>query len=428
MKKLIYNGTDDINKLLARVGDDTLNVGAAVSEILNAVKQKGDAAVLEYTKRFDCEFVDTLEVQRGEIEAARGEIDPALLVSLKKARDNILAYHEKQKQNGYLYEKQKGVVMGQRITPLERIGIYVPGGTARLTSSLLMSAIPAKLAGVNEIIMVTPPSADGSIPAVCLAAAAICGVDRVFKIGGAQAVGALAYGTQTVPRVDKIVGPGNIYVATAKRLVYGQVDIDMIAGPSEILIIADDTADPAYIAADMLGQAEHDVLSASILVTVSDGLSKDVEAELERQLAALPRREIAEKSIRDNGAVIIVDDLETAARVSDAIAPEHLELCVSDPWALMPLVNNAGSIFLGHYAPEALGDYFAGPNHILPTSGTARFSSPLSVDDFCKKTSFLYYDRKALKAAAADITRLARCEELEGHARSIEVRIKQGMR
>jgi histidinol dehydrogenase len=249
-------------------------------------------------------------------------------------------------------------------------------------------------------------------------------VDRVFKIGGAQAIGALAYGTETVPGVDKIVGPGRNFVAVAKRMVYGLVDIDMIAGPSEILIIADDTADPAYIAADMLGQAEHDILSASILVTSSDGLAKDVELELECQLAELPRREIAEKSLRNNGAIIIVDDLEIAAYVSDAIAPEHLELCVGDPWALMPLVKNAGSIFLGHYAPEALGDYFAGPNHILPTSGTARFSSPLSVDDFCKKTSYLYYDRNALKAAAADITRLARCEELEGHARSIELRIK----
>jgi len=425
MKKIRYNGTDDINMLLARTSGEASDVDAIVNEILNAVRQKGDAALIEYTKKFDKVEIDVLEIQRGEIEAARNELDPALLVSLKKARDNIRAYHEKQKQNGFLYEKQKGIVMGQRILPLERVGIYVPGGTARLTSSLLMCAIPAKIAGVDEIIMATPPSADGTVDATCLAAAAICGVDRVFKIGGAQAIGAMAYGTQTVPRVDKIVGPGRNVVAAAKRMVYGLVDIDMIAGPSEILIIADDTADPAYVAADMLGQAEHDVLSASILITCSSGLARDVESEIDRQLATLPRREIAEKSLNDNCAIIITEDLETAARLSDAIAPEHLELCISDPWALMPLVRNAGAIFLGHYAPEALGDYFAGPNHTLPTSGTARFSSPLSVDDFCKKTSFLYYDRAALKAAAADITRLARCEELEGHARSVDVRLKR---
>jgi histidinol dehydrogenase len=425
LKRLHYNGTDDINTLLRRTDGGTSDIDAAVSDILNAVKQEGDAAVIEYTKKFDGVELNALEIQRGEIEAARGELDPALLVSLKKARDNIRDYHKKQKQTGYIYEKQKGIVMGQRITPIERVGIYVPGGTARLTSSLLMCAIPAKIAGVSELIMATPPSSDGSVPAECLAAAAICGVDRVFKIGGAQAIAALAYGTQSVPRVDKIVGPGRNFVAAAKRMVYGQVDIDMIAGPSEILIIADDTADPAYIAADMLSQAEHDILSASILVTTCSGLARDVQEALVCQLKALPRREIAEQSLKNHGAIIIAEDLETAVYISDAIAPEHLELCVSDPWALMPLVKNAGSIFLGHYAPEALGDYFAGPNHTLPTSGTARFSSPLSVDDFCKKTSFLYYDKKALKSAAADITRLARCEELEGHARSIDVRFEK---
>ncbi|MCL2081171.1 MAG: histidinol dehydrogenase [Oscillospiraceae bacterium] len=423
IKKLKYDGTGDINALLARSGGGAEAAESAVSEILGAVRQNGDAAVLEYTRKFDCLSIDRLEVDRNEIEYARDSIDPALLVSLKKAKDNIWAYHEKQKRTGYLYEKQHGVVMGQRITPLERVGVYIPGGTARLTSSVLMNAIPAKIAGVDEIIMATPPDGNGTIPPACLAAAAIAGVNRVFKIGGAQAIAALAYGTQSVPRVDKIVGPGNIYVTAAKKLVYGTVDIDMIAGPSEILIIADETADARFAAADMLGQAEHDPLSASFLITTSEKLAAETEAELERQLETLPRRDIAARAIRDNSAIIITDSLEAAARACNAIAPEHLELCAADPWALMPLIRNAGSIFLGHYAPEALGDYFAGPNHTLPTFGTARFSSPLGVDDFCKKTSFLYYDRGALKAAAADITRLARCEELEAHARSVETRL-----
>ncbi len=395
-----------------------------VTDIIEDVRKWGDAALLEYTKKFDGAALSSIEVTKGEFDDALAGIDPYFLETLKKARDNILEFHKHQLHDNFVLAEKEGVILGQKYTPIAKVGIYVPGGTAAYPSSVLMNAVPAKLAGVEEIIMVTPPQKDGSVPAVILAAAHIAGVDRVFKVGGAQAIAALSYGTQTVPKVHKIVGPGNKYVATAKRRVFGLVDIDMIAGPSEILIIADETANPRHVAADLLSQAEHDIDASAVLVTPSEELAEAVSKELECQIPLLPRAEICRQSIDNNGRIIIAGSLKEAAETANRIAPEHLELCVDEPFALLGLIKNAGSIFLGKHTPEALGDYFAGPNHVLPTGGTAKFSSPLSVDDFVKKSSFIYYTKEALGAVADRVADFAKREGLDAHARSATCRFE----
>ena len=402
------------------------NVSAAVDAVLAEVKAKGDAALKAYTARFDGVELEDLRVTEEELQAAWEAVDPDFITTLEMAAENIRAFHEKQVHKDFLLTREGGIVMGQRYTPIEKVGICVPSSPVAFPSTILMNVIPAKIAGVREIVLVTPPEKDGSISPSALAAAKIAGADKIFKIGGAQAVAALAYGTESVPRVDKVVGPGGIFVATAKRKVFGQVAIDMIAGPSEILVLADGKSDAAWVAADLLSQAEHDVLASPVLVTDSQELARAVQAEVERQLELLPRREVARRAVDDNGKIIVTDDLEKAVEAANLIAPEHLELCVDDPFALLPRVKNAGSIFLGRSAPEALGDYFAGPNHTLPTSGTARFSSPLSVDDFVKKSSFLYYDQAALSPVAERIAEFARREGLEAHARSVLIRNEKG--
>ena len=402
------------------------DVSAAVDAVLAAVKAKGDAALKAYTKRFDGVELDTLQVTEAELEQAVSTLDGAFLETLRMAAENIRHFHEQQVHKDFVLTDRPGILMGQRYTPIEKVGICVPSAPAAFPSTILMNVIPAKIAGVREIVVVTPPDKDGHISAEALAAAKIAGADKIFKVGGAQAVAALAYGTESIPKVDKVVGPGGIFVATAKRKVFGQVAIDMIAGPSEILVLADGKSNPAWVAADMLSQAEHDVLASAVLVTDSVELARQVQRELEAQLERLPRREVARKSIDDNGKIIVTDSLERAAEAANRIAPEHLELCVDDPFALLPKIKNAGSIFLGRTAPEALGDYFAGPNHTLPTSGTARFSSPLSGDDFVKKSSFLYYDQAALAPVAERIADFARREGLEAHARSVLIRTEGG--
>ncbi len=401
------------------------DVEKTVADIIADVRENGDAAVLKYTQRFDKAALTTLEVTAEELDAALASADPKLIVILKKAAANIEVFHSRQKREGFVINGDNGVVTGQRILPLERVGVYVPGGTASYPSTVLMNCIPAKLAGVREIVLTTPPSPDGTISPDILAAAKIGGADRIIKAGGAQAVAALAYGTKSIPKVDKIVGPGNAYVAEAKKQVFGRVAIDMIAGPSEILVIADDTATPGYVAADLLSQAEHDKMASAVLVTTSADLAEKVAAEIERQITALPRREIARVSIDDNGQIIIADSLEQALAISNALAPEHLELCVEKPFELLEGVTNAGSVFLGHFCPEALGDYYAGPNHTLPTLGTARFSSPLSVDDFIKKSAFTYYTPEALSCVGGDIAYFAGREGLDAHARSVTIRLEQ---
>ena len=402
------------------------NVSAAVDAVLAEVRAHGDAALKAYTKRFDGVELDTLQVTEAELEQAVSTLDGAFLETLRMAAENIRHFHEQQVHKDFVLTDRPGILMGQRYTPIEKVGICVPSAPAAFPSTILMNVIPAKIAGVREIVVVTPPDKDGPISAEALAAAKIAGADKIFKVGGAQAVAALAYGTESIPKVDKVVGPGGIFVATAKRKVFGQVAIDMIAGPSEILVLADGKSNPAWVAADMLSQAEHDVLASAVLVTDSVELARQVQRELEAQLERLPRREVARKSIDDNGKIIVTDSLERAAEAANRIAPEHLELCVDDPFALLPKIQNAGSIFLGRTAPEALGDYFAGPNHTLPTSGTARFSSPLSVDDFVKKSSFLYYDQAALAPVAERIADFARREGLEAHARSVLIRTEGG--
>ena len=402
------------------------NVDAAVDAVLAEVREKGDAALRAYTKQFDGVDLEDLRVSEEELESAWKGLDPDFITTLEMAADNIRAFHEKQVHKDFLLTKEGGIVMGQRYTPIEKVGICVPSAPAAFPSTILMNVIPAKIAGVRDIVIVTPPDKDGKISPEALAAAKIAGADQIFKIGGAQAVAALAYGTETVPRVDKIVGPGGIFVATAKRKVFGRVAIDMIAGPSEILVLADGKSNPAWVAADMLSQAEHDVLASAVLVTDSRELAERVQAELEVQLERLPRRDVARQSIDTGGKIIVADSLDKAVEAANRIAPEHLELCVDDPFALLHRVKNAGSIFLGRNAPEALGDYFAGPNHTLPTSGTARFSSPLSVDDFVKKSSFLYYDQAALSPVAGRIAEFARREGLEAHARSVLIRNEEG--
>ena len=398
------------------------DVSKAVDEVIVAVRERGDEALKEYTKRFDGVELDSLQVTEEEIASAWEQVDEDFRVTLQMAAENIRRFHENQVHRDFVLTDQPGIVMGQRYTPIEKVGICVPRSPVAFPSTILMNVIPAKIAGVSEIALVTPPEKDGSISPAALAAAKIAGVSKIFKCGGAQAVAALAYGTKTIPAVDKIVGPGGIFVATAKRKVFGKVGIDMIAGPSEILVLADGKCDPRWVAADLLSQAEHDVLATAVLVTDSRQLAENVRTELEVQLARLPRREVARRSIDDNGKIIVTDSLEKAVEAVNLIAPEHLELCVAEPFALLPRIKNAGSIFLGRNAPEALGDYFAGPNHTLPTSGTARFSSPLSVDDFVKKSSFLYYTREAISPVADRVADFALREGLYAHAQSVLTR------
>lgn len=401
------------------------DVSAAVDAVLADVKANGDTALRTYTKRFDGVELADLRVGEAEIEAAWASLDADFLTTLEGAADNIRHFHAQQVHKDFVLTDKPGIIMGQRYTPIEKVGICVPRSPVAFPSTILMNVIPAKIAGVRDIVLVTPPEKDGTVSPAALAAARIAGVTKIFKAGGAQAVAALAYGTESVPRVDKIVGPGGIFVATAKRKVFGQVAIDMIAGPSEILVLADGKCDPRWVAADMLSQAEHDVLASAVLVTDSRALAKAVQAEIEVQLEQLPRREVARRSIDDNGKIIITGNLDRAVEAANLIAPEHLELCVDDPFALLPKVKNAGSIFLGRSAPEALGDYFAGPNHTLPTSGTARFSSPLGVDDFVKRSSFLYYTQGALAPVAGRIADFAEREGLHAHARSVTIRGEQ---
>lgn len=413
-----------LEQLKARSGEIDRTVTAAVQEILSKVKEYGDTAVREYTMKFDGSVPENAEVPSEVLNASIEQCDSEFVYALYKAADNIRDFHTRQKQQSWLDAKENGVILGQRIRGLKRVGIYVPGGTAAYPSSVLMNAIPAKIAGVQEIIMVTPPRKDGTANPDILAAAKIAGVDRVFLMGGAQAVAALAYGTETVPQVDKIVGPGNIFVATAKKLLFGTVDIDMIAGPSEILIVADESADPKFLAADLMSQAEHDKLASAILLTTSADVANQTAAELERQMQTLSRREIIERSIDDFGAIIVCANIDEAIDFANELAPEHLEMAVKNPMEYIGRVDNAGSVFLGHFAPEPLGDYFAGPNHVLPTGGTARFFSPLSVDSFVKKSSFIYYTEDALREAKDDIVKLAETEGLTAHANSVKVRFE----
>ena len=398
------------------------DVSGIVAPIIEDVRSRGDQALRDYTRKFDGVDIDCIEVPRSEIEDAFGSSDPEFIRVLEKAAANIRSYHSRQKRESFVISEDKGVVLGHKIVPVAVAGIYVPGGTAAYPSTVLMDTIPAKIAGVGQVVMVTPPGRDGKVSQAVLAAAKVAGVDRVFRVGGAQAVAALAYGTQSIPKADKIVGPGNIFVAEAKKQVSGVVSIDMIAGPSEILIIADGASDARVVAADMLSQAEHDRNASAVLVTDSRSLADKVASELETQLSVLPRQEIARASIETNGKIIIASSIEQAIEVSDRIAPEHLEVCVDNPFDYLDSIHNAGSVFLGRSCPEALGDYLAGPNHTLPTSGTARFSSPLSVDDFIKKYQFTYYTPQALSAVADDIALFARREGLEAHARSALVR------
>ena len=427
IKKIKADGVQEV-EFLAKLGERSRNtnkdVTETVSEIINNVMMNGDKAVREYTIKFDGKAPDTFEVPKEELTVLTANCDPEFIATLKKAADNIRNFHERQKQQSWLTTKDNGVIMGQRIRGLKRVGLYVPGGTAAYPSSVIMNAIPAKIAGVSELIMVTPPGKDGKPNPDIMAAAAIAGVDRVFLMGGAQAVAALAYGTESVPKVDKIVGPGNIFVATAKKLLYGTVDIDMIAGPSEILVLADESANPKFLAADLMSQAEHDKLASAILITTSDKLAEDTTKEIYRQVEELSRKDIIEYSLDNYGVIIVCDTMERAIELANELAPEHLEVCCENPMEYVGKLDNAGSVFLGNYSPEPLGDYFAGPNHVLPTSGTARFFSPLSVDTFVKKSSFIYYTEDALQNDSDDIIRFANTEGLTAHANSIIVRKK----
>lgn len=425
--KVIADGKkeyDFIKELKLRAENSDKDVVPAVSEIINNVREKGDKAVYDYTVKFDGKAPEKTEITKDEIEELIKDCEPLFLEAITKAAANIKDFHARQVQQSWLTTKENGVIMGQRVRGLKRVGIYVPGGTAAYPSSVLMNAIPAKLAGVEEVIMVTPPCKDGKPNPNIMAAAKIAGVDRVFLMGGAQAVAALAYGTETVPKVDKIVGPGNIFVATAKKLLYGVVDIDMIAGPSEILIVADKTANPKFLAADLMSQAEHDRLASSILLTTSDEIAVETEKEVLRQVKKLSRKDIIEYSLSNFGAIIVCSDMTQAVDFANELAPEHLEVCCENPMEYVGKLHNAGSVFLGNYSPEPLGDYFAGPNHVLPTSGTARFFSPLSVDSFVKKSSFIYYTEDALKKDAELIEEFAKKEGLTAHANSITVRFE----
>ena len=425
IKTIEYSENLNLEKELARSQFSYDDVNETVENILKDVKKRGDKALFEYTKKFDKVDLKTLEVSEEEIQKAFDTIDKELLEVIKYSHDNIKLFHEKQVRNNFIVKKENGVSLGQIINPIEKVGLYVPGGTAAYPSTVLMNAVPAKIAGCKEIIMVTPPTSDGTILPSLLVAAKIAGVDRIFKVGGAQSIAALSYGTESIPKVYKIVGPGNIYVAMAKKMVYGEVSIDMIAGPSEVLIIADDSANPVHVAADLLSQAEHDKLAASILVTTSKELAKNVAEQLEIQLKELEREEIARVSIETQGRIIITKTIDEAIKISNEISPEHLELAVSNPFELLTRVKNAGSIFMGHNTPEPLGDYLAGPNHTLPTSGTAKFSSPLSVDDFIKKSSFIYYSKQGLEEVKDKVIKFAENEGLTAHARSVSKRFEK---
>ncbi|AQR94190.1 histidinol dehydrogenase [Clostridium saccharoperbutylacetonicum] len=415
-----------IKELKGRVAETDQEIISNVNGILSKVKSEGDKALFDFTEAFDKIVLKNLEVSKDEIEECFNKVEDDFIEALEEAKANIEAYHNKQKSNGFLMTKDKGVYLGQRVLPLERVGVYVPGGTAAYPSSVLMNVIPAKVAGVDEIIMVTPPDKDGGINPYIGVAAKIAGIDKIYKVGGAQGVAALAYGTETIQKVDKIVGPGNIFVATAKKLVFGEVDIDMIAGPSEILVIADEKSDPSFVAADLMSQAEHDRLASSILITTSKDLYEKVEVELEKQINTLEREEIIRASLKDFGTAIICANIEECIDISNAIAPEHLEIMVDDPMQYLGMVRNAGSVFLGRYCPEPIGDYFGGTNHVLPTSGTARFFSPLSVDSFIKKSSFIYYSKEAIEENGEKIITLANKEGLTAHANSVKVRLNHG--
>ena len=421
----IYNyGEVENSEIFARENIAT-NVEGIVSDIISNVINRGDEAIFEYNLKFDKASLKTLEVSQTEIDEAFSLVDDKFIEIIKEAAVNIRAFHSKQVKNSFVINEYEGVVTGQKVMPIEKVGLYVPGGTAAYPSTVLMDSIPAKIAGCKEIVMVTPPSKDGKVNPVILAAAKIAGVDRIFKVGGAQAIAALAYGTETVPKVDKIVGPGNAFVAEAKKQVFGKVSIDMIAGPSEILVVADSNSNPIFVAADLLSQAEHDKMASAVLVTDSREFAEMVSEELEKQIPQLPRAEIARASIDNNGKIIVAENnLMLAIDIANEIAPEHLELCVDNPFDYLDKVKHAGSIFMGRYCPEALGDYFAGPNHTLPTSGTARFSSPLSVDDFVKKSQFTYFTAAALEKVADKVAYFAEKEGLHAHAKSATIRFK----
>ncbi len=424
MIKILKFGEVSPEEIFARAQSE-VKVEAIVAEIIKNVRTNGDEALLYYCEKFDRAKLTDLAVSQEEIDEAVQSVEPEFLRILNAAAENIRAYHQKQVRHGYRIEKEDGVILGQKITPVDRAGLYVPGGTAAYPSTVLMDAIPAKIAGCREVVMVTPPSQNGKINPVILAAASVAGIDKIFKVGGAQAIAALAYGTQTIPQVDKIVGPGNAFVAEANKQLFGQVSIDMIAGPSEILIIADGKTDPSHAAADLLSQAEHDKMASAVLVTDSMPLAMAVSAELEKQIPNLLRSDIARASIDNNGKIIVADTLEEVIEISNQIAPEHLELLLDNPFDYLDSIRHAGSIFMGRNCPEALGDYYAGPNHTLPTSGTARFSSPLSVDDFTKKTQYTYYTKQALSRVAADVAYFAEKEGLTAHAKSAVIRTEE---
>lgn len=413
-----------IDNLKKRAGETDAKIVDIVTNIINSVKEQGDEAVREFTVRFDGSVPKKTVIEKEELAAFLDMVDADFKSAIINAKNNIYDFHQRQAQQSWMTTRENGVIMGQRVRGLKRVGIYVPGGTAAYPSSVLMNAIPAKIAGVEEIIMVTPPGKDGNPNPDIMAAAAVAGVDKVFLVGGAQAVAALAYGTEKIPKVDKIVGPGNIFVATAKKLLYGVVDIDMVAGPSEILIVADKSAKPAFLAADLMSQAEHDRLASAILLTTSSDIAKSTAKEIERQIKYLERQEIIEDSLKNFGEIIVCEDLDQAIKFANELAPEHLEMCVEEPLKYIGMLDNAGSVFLGNFSPEPLGDYYAGPNHVLPTSGTARFFSPLSVDSFIKKSSFIYYTEDELKKAKDDIVKLADTEGLTAHANSIKVRFE----
>lgn len=424
MIRILKYGEVSNSEIFARV-EPVFDVETIVSDIISNVRENGDAALFAYCEKFDRAKLDCLRVSEAEIVEARNAVEPEFLRILETAAENIRAFHQQQVRKGFTMEKENGVVMGQKITPVDRAGLYVPGGTATYPSTVLMDAIPAKIAGVSEVVITTPPNADGKISPAILAAASVAGVDQIFKVGGAQAIAALAYGTESIPKVDKIVGPGNAFVAEAKKQVFGKVSIDMIAGPSEILIVADAMANPAHVAADLLSQAEHDKLASAVLVTDSLTLAEAVSKELERQIPQLERAEIARVSIDNHGKIIVAESLATVIEIANELAPEHLELCVESPFDYLDSIRHAGSIFLGRYCPEALGDYLAGPNHTLPTGGTAKFSSPLSVDDFVKKTQFTYFTKEALESVAEDVAYFATKEGLTAHAKSATIRMEE---
>ncbi len=424
MIKILKYSEIDNSEIFARQMDSD-NVEQIVADIIEDVKSNGDSALYKYAEKFDRASLSSLLVTKEEIDEAVASVEPEFIRILNRAAENIRSFHQKQVRTSYIISEENGVVCGQRITPIDKVGLYVPGGTAAYPSTVLMDSIPAKIAGCEEVVMVSPPNSEGKINPVILAAAHVAGVDKIFKVGGAQAVAALSYGTESIPRVDKIVGPGNKFVAEAKKQVFGQVSIDMIAGPSEILIVADGETNPKYAAADLLSQAEHDKMASAVLVTDSIELAERVSAELEKQIPMLERSEIARTSIDNNGKIIVVKDLEEAIEISNEIAPEHLEICVDNPFDYLNKIKHAGSIFMGRHCPEALGDYMAGPNHTLPTSGTARFSSPLSVDDFVKKSQYTYYTKDALKNIAYDVEYFASKEGLTAHAKSAVIRLEE---